>query len=158
MAIVSRIIYSVFSKNINSSGNIPRCHLPINRFASIQSASSEPQEDEVQDEKALAAAALEAKRNKSRLKPHHYKLLHGEAPVDIQNPVLPHQTEVPFQRRILGRFGEKSGVNLNIAWPSKRQLQDMIEYERVAHPFTVQEIVEKKRKLREEEEMKIISR
>lgn len=159
MALLTRVLHSAFSKTIGNSIAVPRCTImPLTRLASTETSAVDFVDEDVMDEKQLAAAAMEAKRNKSRLKPKHYKLLHGEIPVDPQNPYYPYESKVAYRQRLAARYGQSSGVNQGIAWPTKRELDEMIEYEKVAHPFTLQEMVEKKKKQREEEAKKIQQR
>lgn len=154
MALVPRVL-----KTIGNSIAFRRCTLiPSTRFASTETSQNELQEVEYQDENEIAAAALEAKRNKSRLKTKHYKFLHGEISVDVENPAFPFEKTVAFRQRIVARYGKDSGIDQGIAWPTKEKLADMMEYEKVAHPFTIQEMLEKKQKIREEERKKIETR
>lgn len=56
------------------------------------------------------------------------------------------------------RFGSQTGIPLGIAWPTKAELEDMLEYEQVAHPFTLQEMMEAKRKQRQAERESLLQR
>lgn len=159
MVLIPRVILTVFSKT--SSKNVTALRsaaIPSIRFVSTEVSTAEPVEQDYVDEEQLAAAALEAKRNKSRLNSKHYKLLHGEIHVDPQNPYYPYEATVKFRQRLFAHHGQKSMINPGIAWPTKDELQDMIEYEKVANPLTIQEIVEKKKKLSEAETAKLINR
>ena len=56
-------------------------------------------------------------------------------------------------RRLYGRYGEASGVDPAICWPVKEELEEAIEYEQVAYPFTIPHMIaEAKRKRHETEE------
>lgn len=157
MALLTRVLHSAFSKTIGNS--VPKCSvIPLTRLASTETSVIDHADEELMDEKQLAAAAMEAKRNKSRLKSRHYKLLHGEVPYDVQNPAYPYEGKLYYRQRLLARYGQSTGIYPGISWPTKDVLDDMIEYEKVAHPFTVQEMVEKKKKLREEEAKKTQNR
>ncbi|KZS12579.1 CR6-interacting factor [Daphnia magna] len=160
MANITRALHTSFTKSIGISKTMSKIlSIPFNRFASTDiSSTTELAEQEVLNEKQLAAAALEAKRNKSRLKPRHYKILHGQMQVDPQNPEFPYEKTVKFRRKLIAQHGLATGINLGIAWSTKEELQEKTEYEKVAHPFTIQQIVEQKKKLREEEMKKIETR
>lgn len=55
-----------------------------------------------------------------------------------------------------GQYGEASGVNPALCWPLKEELETHLEYERVAFPFTVSEMVEtsKQRRLEKKERIR----
>lgn len=50
--------------------------------------------------------------------------------------------------------GFESGVDPSICWPTKQELTDAKEYESIAHPFTIPEMIEdtRKKRIQEEEE------
>lgn len=52
---------------------------------------------------------LERKRNKSRLSPEHYNVMHGRQP--YLEPMHRIHFTLQYQRRIFGRYGLKSGLN-----------------------------------------------
>lgn len=132
------------------------------RISSVRLASTEvvPEEtsDELTNEASLKAAELESKRNKSRLQDKHYNVIHGKMTVDLNSLKYDYQKSIKYQRKLVARYGTSSGINLGISWPTKQELSDMVEYERVAHPFTIQEMVEKKRLEREEQRKKLAAR
>ncbi|KAI9562729.1 hypothetical protein GHT06_010183 [Daphnia sinensis] len=159
MANITRALHTSFTKSIgNGKTMLKILGTPFNRLASTDISATELPEQEVLNEKQLAAAALEAKRNKSRLKPRHYKMLHEQMHVDPQNPEFSYEETVKFRRKLIARHGLATGINLGIAWPTREELQEKIEYEKVAHPFTLQQMVEQKKKLREEEMKRIETR
>lgn len=49
-------------------------------------------------------------------------------------------------------FGAASGISVTKLWPSKEELELEKEYEKVARPHTVQEMISMARKAKEEEE------
>lgn len=59
-----------------------------------------------------------------------------------------------YNRRLYGRYGQESGVNPSICWPTKQELADLIELESVAHPFTIPQMIEMKKKENEEKQAK----
>lgn len=148
-----------FTKSVGNGAMVSRIlNFPHARLASTEISSTELPEQEVLNEKQLAAAAFEAKRNKSRLKPRHYKILHSHMQTDLQNPEYPYEETVQFRKKMIAQHGLTTGINLGIAWPTKEVLSEKIEYEKVAHPFTLLQIMEQKKQLREEERKKIESR
>lgn len=93
---------------------------------------------------------IEQKRNKSRLKEKHYKVHHRLAPrlTEDEEIVEP----LKYQRKLYGVYGAASGINVAKLWPSKEELELEKEYEKVARPYTVQEMISMARKAKEEEE------
>lgn len=64
----------------------------------------------VDDEETLAReAAIEAKRNISRLSPNHQNLVNGRRPYE-EPKCLAHLT-VKYNRKMYGKYGVASGVN-----------------------------------------------
>lgn len=63
-----------------------------------------------------------------------------------------------YNRRLYGRYGQASGVNPSICWPIKEELADTVEYERVAYPFTIPQMIQTKAKERQEKKEKRIQR
>lgn len=49
---------------------------------------------------------------------------------------------VKYNRKLYGQYGEASGVNPAICWPLKEELENRLEYERVAYPYTIPEMIE----------------
>lgn len=99
---------------------------------------------------------IEAKRNKSRLLPHHRNMLYGKVPYEA--PKAEFHESVKYKRRLYGRYGATSGVYPGIMWPTKEDLKDRMEYERVAHPATLDELIKNARKKLEDEEAEIQAR
>lgn len=61
-------------------------------------------------------------------------------------------------RRSYGRYGEASGVDPWICWPVKEELDYVTEYERVAYPFTIPQMIEDAKQKRHEKEAAIAVR
>ncbi|PSN30352.1 hypothetical protein C0J52_25490 [Blattella germanica] len=99
---------------------------------------------------------LQKKRNKSRLNAHHRNILHGNMP--YTEPMAWFHETVKYKQKMYGRYGQSSGVLPGVMWPTKEDLEDMKEYERVAHPLTLQEMVQKEEQRRKEEQDKIKAR
>jgi hypothetical protein len=152
MSIITRVGHIVLTKSIGNSITVSKnAVLPLSRLSSSLTATSQNEIKEHEPSNENPADVLEAKRNKSKLKSRHYKILHGQMGVDPQNPLFPREETVRYRRKLIARHGLETGINLGIAWPTREELENQLEYDRVAHPFTIQEMVEKKKKLREEE-------
>lgn len=82
---------------------------------------------------------IELLRNKSGLLPQHRRVLQQEKPYDEAESWV-HNT-VQYQRKLYGRFGAISGVDPRIMFPSADDLADRAEYERVAYPHTITEMI-----------------
>lgn len=101
-------------------------------------------------------AEIEAKRNKSMLRPQHHNILHGKVPYN--EPVCDIHSSLRYKKRMFGRYGYESGVNPGALWPSTEEIEERMEYEKVAYPYTIPEMWEKVRQRREEEEKTISER
>ncbi|XP_063217875.1 large ribosomal subunit protein mL64 [Bacillus rossius redtenbacheri] len=121
--------------------------------------------DEISEEieEAEAAAALQAKereiqrkRDKSRLLKHHKNMVHEQIPY-VEPKAWFHET-IKYKRRMYGRYGEASGVNPALTWPTREELADTLEYESVAFPETLQEMIEKNRAKKQEKELALKKR
>lgn len=100
---------------------------------------------------------LEKKRNKSRLTKAHRNILMGQNPYD-ESQEWYHDT-VRYKRRILGRYGmEALGVPAGLAWPSPEEVEDMKEYESLAHPLNIQERLREIKEKKKMEEEAILAR
>lgn len=113
--------------------------------ASRHASSSEEQEEAP----AVSVEPAPVNRNVSGLRPWHYRRYHGQPPVVDEE--TRHLTGLRFQRRIWAQYGAKSGINPAIAWPVKEEWEDKMEYEALAYPDSLQEMV---RKSKEEEAAK----
>lgn len=101
-------------------------------------------------------AMIEAKRNKSMLAPYHRNMLFGKVPYD--QPMTEYHETVKYKRRLYGRYGADSGVYPGIMWPTKEDLEDRREYEQVAYPYTLEELIKNAKQKLEDEESEIQSR
>lgn len=79
--------------------------------------------------------------NKSRLLPQHRRMLMKETPYDEPQSWI-HLTE-KYQRKMYGKYGSQSKVDPKICFPTSRDLANRSEYESIAYPFTLQEMMEK---------------
>lgn len=91
---------------------------------------------------------IEKKRNKSRLTPAHYNILHNKVPY-VDQQYTDHHRTVKYHRKLYGVYGAVSGVDPKICWPTTKDIQEVQEYERIKYPHTIQKmmqsIAEKKR-------------
>lgn len=101
-------------------------------------------------------AEIERKRNKSRLNPQHRNILNNKKP--YEEPKIWLHGTVKYQRHLYGKYGSSSGINPELCWPTKKELQDKLEYERVAFPYTITQAVEEAQKKRAERNQKIMQR
>lgn len=82
---------------------------------------------------------IEKLRNKSRLRPDDRKVLFDQRPfADSENA---YHFREKFLRNMFGKYGNESGVNPAMLWPNKNDIQERKEYEKVAHPYSIQELV-----------------
>ncbi|XP_053989186.1 uncharacterized protein LOC128881841 [Hylaeus volcanicus] len=96
-------------------------------------------------------------RDKSRLNPIHRNILRNEKP-RIEFTQWYHDT-LRYKRRMLGRYGMKElDVSAGIAWPTREELDDLKEYERVAYPLSLEERWHNIREKHRLEEEAIIAR
>ncbi|KAF9416274.1 hypothetical protein HW555_006348 [Spodoptera exigua] len=111
----------------------------------------------VEDEDALAREAeIERKRNVSRLTEAHWNLVNGRRPY-VEPKNWSHLT-VKYNRKLYGKYGSASGVNPSLCFPTRNEIQEKMEYEAVAYPFTIKQMMETAAKNRKEQEEKIQQR
>lgn len=105
-------------------------------------------------EKDVRPEQLIAKmRNKSRLAPGHRNIMNEKKPYESSMEWY-HDT-VKYKRKMLGKYGLKAlDATAGIAWPTKEEVEDAREYERVAYPVSLQDswkqFEERKRAIAEE--------
>lgn len=136
------------------------------RFSSSSQAkgSETTTEDElpvtfVEDEglQAEREAQIERLRNKSRLLPQHRNMLHNQLPYKASQSWI-HET-VKYKRMMLGRFGlEGSQVDPRLCFPTEQEALEKAEYERVAFPFSLQEMMAANQKAKQEKVARIKTR
>lgn len=108
------------------------------------------------DETRAKDAEIEKKRNISRLSPAHFNVVNDRRPYEVPKS-LAHLT-VKYHRKMYGKYGMESGVNPSLCWPSKKDIEEKLEYEAVAYPFTIKEMMETAAKRRQEEKETILKR
>ncbi|CAL8083412.1 unnamed protein product [Orchesella dallaii] len=104
----------------------------------------------------LTEEEIDAKRNISRLNNSDRRLVNGEHPYPEPKTWIHHT--VRYKQKVFAQYGESSGVNPGIMWPTREELQNKIEHEQICHPFTVQEMIAKKQAERRAEKEAIENR
>lgn len=56
-------------------------------------------------------------------------------------PRMFHHGTLRYLRRTYGRYGQAANINPSICWPVKEELENAKEYERVAYPFKIQDMI-----------------
>jgi hypothetical protein len=115
--------------------------------ALIEQASTAIEDDEVAGNKE---EEIQRKRNKSRLNPQHRNILHGKMP--YSEPMEWFHETVKYNRKMYGHYGQSSGVFPGIMWPTREELEEIKEYESVAYPHTIQELIRKVEEKKKEEQ------
>lgn len=105
------------------------------------------------DSSDIEEEKVEKLRNKSRLSPELWNIMYNKKP--YSEPVRKHHFTVKYNRRMYGIYGSESGVNPGIMWPTKAEIEERREYEKVAYPFTIQEMVSAAAKERDTKELEI---
>ncbi|CAH2063172.1 unnamed protein product, partial [Iphiclides podalirius] len=57
-----------------------------------------------------------------------------------------------------GKYGASSGVNPSLCWPTRQEIEERQEYEAVAFPYTIKEMMETAAQRRKEEQVRIEQR
>lgn len=102
----------------------------------------------IDDEETESRAAYITKiRNKSGLSDAHRRRLLNQLPYEEPQSWV-HKT-VAYRQRMYGRYGAASGVDPRIMFPTSEDLADRDEYERVAYPKTLHEMVAEEKAIAE---------
>ncbi|CAB3235685.1 unnamed protein product [Arctia plantaginis] len=101
-------------------------------------------------------AEIERKRNISRLAPSHQNLISGRRPYEEAKSIT-HLT-VKYNRKMYGKYGSASGVNPILCFPTRKDISERLEYEAVAYPYSIKQMMEQAAQKRREEELKIEQR
>lgn len=83
---------------------------------------------------------IERMRNKSRLSRAHRNFLFNKPTTNQEAPFL---RSLAASRGQYGKYGAASGVDPRLCFETPEEKADREEYERVAYPFTVQELMER---------------
>lgn len=109
-----------------------------------------------EDERETARQLIESKRNKSRLQPQHRRILNDTKPYD-ESTSWAHNT-VKYQRMLFGKYGQASGVDPRICFPTATEKLIKEEYDRIAHPRSIQEMRQIITEQRQNEKEEIVRR
>lgn len=88
---------------------------------------------------AERVARIEKLRNKSRLLSQHRNRVLDKQPYEEPQSWV-HLT-LSYKRKMYGRFGEASGIDPRLLFETPDEKLDREEYERVAHPYTLPEMI-----------------
>jgi len=91
------------------------------------------------DDKEAREAEIERKRNISRLLPQDRRRLHQQVPYDEPQSWV-HKT-ILYQRKLYGRYGAASGIDPRLLFPTPKEILEQTEYDRVAFPHTISEMM-----------------
>lgn len=111
--------------------------------------------DDVEDErdKKRRIAAI---RNISRLEPQHKNMVHNVKPYKAPQSWI--HTTLKYNRIMFGRYGMASAVDPRLCFYSETELDERNEYERVAYPYTIQELMKRNADNKAAEKQAIIDR
>ena len=85
---------------------------------------------------------IERIQNISGLAPQHQNIMHGKKP--YENSIEWYHDTVWYRKRILGKYGlEAAGYNPGICWPTKEQIEDWNEYEKLEYPDSMKSLWKK---------------
>ncbi|XP_044766794.1 growth arrest and DNA damage-inducible proteins-interacting protein 1 [Coccinella septempunctata] len=122
-------------------------YLSSNSSVNIEKLEQESATVDVFDEEAhLKEEQIQASRNKSRLYEAHRNIVLDQNPYPESKQWF-HDTIV-YKRKIFGRYGFNSGVDPAICWPTDKELEETLEYEKVAYPFTIPEMIRTAKEIR----------
>lgn len=93
---------------------------------------------------------IERKRNKSGLLEQHRRMLNGQQPYDEAQSWI-HNT-LRYKRVMYGRYGAASGVDPRLLFPNASDREEALEYERVAYPKTLKQMIDENAARRRDEE------
>lgn len=91
------------------------------------------------EETETRAAYIEKIRNRSGLREKDRRVVLNQMPYDAPECWI-HLT-LEYKRKMYGRYGAASGVDPRFLFPTPEELADRAEYERVAYPKTLQQMV-----------------
>ncbi|CAO1426583.1 unnamed protein product [Diamesa hyperborea] len=99
---------------------------------------------------------VEQLQNKSRLLNAHRNMLHGNLPYD-QAQSWVHQT-LKYKRKMYAKYGAESGIDPRICFLTESELKEVDEYNKVAFPLTIQEMITKNNVAKKERNDKVMKR
>lgn len=119
----------------------------------LETAEEQPifKEEEFED------LANENKRNKSKLTAAHRNILFDEKPYN--ETVAWYHDTIRYKKRMLGRYGIKSvGIPAGFLWPTREEIEEQKEYEKIAFPLGVQERLQKIKEKKQKDEEALMAR
>ncbi|XP_055316821.1 growth arrest and DNA damage-inducible proteins-interacting protein 1 [Sitodiplosis mosellana] len=98
---------------------------------------------------------IERMRNKSRLNKTHRNFL-----FDLPKPNEEYKWDktLYFSRKQFGRYGSKTGIDPRLCFYTPEEIADRAEFQRVLHPYTIQQMVEMSKKAKAEKQAVILER
>uniref|UniRef100_A0A1B6MNJ5 Large ribosomal subunit protein mL64 n=1 Tax=Graphocephala atropunctata TaxID=36148 RepID=A0A1B6MNJ5_9HEMI len=148
---------NALGKHSLNSCKQPRLALIINvcvtRRNYTESSTKEEKSVEVMDDVSIQEREqdIERIRDKSRLKVEHRNMLFNKIP--YSQPMTEAHLTIKYNRKMYGKFGSESGVYPGVMWPTKADVELRKEYEKIAYPFTIQELVAQAKTEIEEREL-----
>lgn len=122
------------------TGGVPRLCRRALRLATRPASTSVDQDTQpVTPTSAPTAPTVDT--NVSGLREWHRRKYHGKHPV--VNAETQHLSGLRFQRKVWAQYGAKTGIDPAVGWPVKEEWDDKMEYESLASPDTLQEIIRK---------------
>ncbi|KAK3919813.1 Growth arrest and DNA damage-inducible proteins-interacting protein 1 [Frankliniella fusca] len=122
----------------------------------VKSSSTLEEEPLPEENNTLEEDNVQKLRDISRLKPWHRNIANRIVP--SEEKTQPFHFTTLYNKRLFGRYGYASGVNPSVCWPTKAQLDDKKEYERVAYPYSILEVAEREKLKNEEKECELFER
>ena len=130
----------MFPVSVVRTGGVPGLCRHVLR-AAYRPASTSVDQDDVQLAPTGASPPPTVDTNVSGLREWHRRKYHGKQPVVDEE--TGHLSNLRLQRRIWAQYGASTGINPAIGWPVKEEWEDKMEYEALASPDTLQEMVRK---------------
>ena len=123
------------------AGGAPRLCRRMLRLACRPASTAADQEDLTVIPAAASRPAVST--DVSGLREWHRRKYHGQQPVI--NEETQYLRSLRLQRKIWALYGAESGVSPAVGWPVPEEWQDRMEYEALASPDTLQELMRKDR-------------
>ncbi|KAK7084765.1 hypothetical protein SK128_003617 [Halocaridina rubra] len=130
----------------------------VRPFASAEETKPEEEADKVQllPRETLSEDYIEKMRNKSKLSQKHYRRFHDLPPELSEDEKI--VSSIANLRKMYGKYGSSSSINVGALWPSKEELEVKKEWEKVAYPNSLPEMMDIAKKMVEETEQKTLNR
>lgn len=145
---------SLESRRIFAAGICRPSASSFGPYRGVKTAATPAEEPSTEENNRLEEEArIQKIRDISGLRPSHRNIAHHIVP--MEEKTMPIHYTVRYNKRMFGRYGYASGVSPSLCWPTKQELDDKKEYERVAYPYTILEVA-KREKLKKEEKERIL--